>query len=213
MSLRAPGSRVAARTSRCASAARVALLAAAIAACWLHAAALAAAAGDPPAPAGPPRAPSTRPAPVIELPPGPREEAERDAREIRTTIEALHQALEQFFSDRKIGPVMAFYDDLTEYFSPSGSREGSSQIRRRLLSHAPRVKNFRTRVSPMTIRVSGNIAWATCDVHEEYTFDGRAGEEDLISTYVLERKPDGWRIVHEHQSLKLEGAGSDASPP
>jgi len=140
--------------------------------------------------------------------------AERDAREIEAAIRGLHSAFESFFQDGKVGPVMEYYDSLVHYFSPSGIREDAKQVRKRLLSHAPRVTRFRTQVSPMTIRVSGDLGWASCEVHEEYVFDGREGEEDLLSTYVLERRPKGWRIVHEHQSLSIgdEQPGSAPAP-
>jgi ketosteroid isomerase-like protein len=138
--------------------------------------------------------------------------AERDAREIEATIRGLHSALEGFFQDGKVGRVMEYYDSLIHYFSPAGTREDAAQVRKRLLSHAPRVKSFRTQVSPMTIRVSGDLAWASCEVHEEYVFDGRPGEEDLLSTYVLERRAKGWRIVHEHQSLLLGEEPAEAAP-
>ena len=131
--------------------------------------------------------------------------SEAEAGEIRAAIEELHRALEAFFTDKKIDPVMRHYDSLVEYFSPSGVREVQKDIRRRLLSHAERVKGFKTQIRPLTVRVAGEIAWATFEVQEQYTFDGQSGEEELISTYVLERKPAGWRIVHEHQSLRLEG--------
>jgi len=154
----------------------------------------------------------------ILVPPGQpsspaRATAEGDSREIRAAIEGLHSAMQKFFKDRNIEPVMKYYDGLLEYFSPSGAREGRQQIRKRLQSHAPRVKNFRTQISPMTIRVSGDVGWATCEVHEAYTFDDRPGEEDLICTYVLERKPEGWKIVHEHQSIKMGGAESGDELP
>lgn len=138
--------------------------------------------------------------------------AERDAREIEATIRGLHSSLESFFQSGKVEPVMEYYDSLLHYFSPSGTREDARQVRTRLLNHAPRVKSFRTRVSPMTIRVSGDLGWASCEVHEEYVFDGRQGEEDLLSTYVLERRTKGWRIVHEHQSLLLGEEPSGHSP-
>ena len=160
-----------------------------------------AAASDPPA-QGAPATPADSPA---------RAAAEQDARAIRAEIEGLHRALERFFADHKIEPVMKHYADLVEYFSPSGRREGREQIRKRLQAHSARVKDFHTRVSPMTIRVSSDLGWAACAVHEAYTFDGKPGEEDLVSTYVLERKPSGWRIVHEHQSLYL-GGEEDAAP-
>lgn len=172
--------------------------------------------GAPPAPGA--EHPATAPAPPktrILTPGAPdagRAAAEADARDIRAAIEGLHRALEQFFKDRKVEPVMVFYDGILQYFSPSGSREGPAEVRKRLLNHAPRVKEFRTRVSPMSIRVSGDVAWATCDVREEYTFDGQRGEEELISTYILERKPQGWRIVHEHQSLKFADGDPDIAP-
>jgi ketosteroid isomerase-like protein len=158
-------------------------------------------ASDPPAQGAPAR-PADAPA---------RGAAEQDARQIRAEIEGLHSALERFFADHKIEPVMKHYEALVQYFSPSGQREGRDQIRKRLQVHSARVKDFHTQVSPMTIRVSGDLGWAACAVHEAYTFDGKAGEEDLVSTYVLERKPSGWRIVHEHQSLYL-GGEEDAAP-
>jgi len=140
---------------------------------------------------------------------------EQDARDVRSTVEGLHRAMQQFFSDRKVEPVMKYYEALIEYFSPAGERAGRDGVRSRLLAHAPHVKNFKTQVSPMNIRISGDMAWTTCEVHEQYTFDGEPGEEDLICTYVLEREPRGWKIVHEHQSIRMldEGAARPPVPP
>ncbi|MEE9219308.1 MAG: nuclear transport factor 2 family protein [Acidobacteriota bacterium] len=126
---------------------------------------------------------------------------DQDARQIRLLIRGLHAAIASFFGGGNIEPVMAYYEALEHYFPPMGEPQDTQAVRARLRKQAPKVKNYRADVGPMKIRIEGALATAVCEVHEQYTFDGKPGVEELMSTYILERRPEGWRIIHEHQSL------------
>ena len=134
-----------------------------------------------------------------------------DAKTIRALVKNLHEEIGRFFVSGKVEPVMEYYAALRTYYPPFGEPQDVGGVRQRLLSHIPRVQSFRTQVGPIQVYISGDLAIATCEVDEQYSFDGNAGNEHLLSTYVLERSTAGWQIVHEHQSMKRSESGP--APP
>lgn len=134
-----------------------------------------------------------------------------DAEAIRSIVKGLHEVIGGFFSSGKVEPVMEYYTALRSYYPPFGQPQDATAVRERLLSHAPRVQGFRTQVGPIQVYISGDLAIATCEVDEQYSFDGNSATEHLLSTYVFERRPAGWQIVHQHQSMKFSESGP--APP
>ncbi|MCZ6778532.1 MAG: nuclear transport factor 2 family protein [Acidobacteria bacterium] len=134
-----------------------------------------------------------------------------DAKAIRALVRGLHEEIGRFFSSGKLEPVMEYYRALRTYYPPYGEPQNAAAVRERLLSHAPRVQSFRTQVGPIQVHISGDLAIATCEVDEQYLFDGNTGNEHLLSTYVLERRSGDWQIVHVHQSMKFSESGP--APP
>ena len=78
------------------------------------------------------------------------------------------------------------------------------------------MKNTKYEFSDMKVHVAGNTAWATM----KYTIAADVGEGAKarhvegggLATAILEKRSDGWRIVHWHSSAPRRAPAPAASP-
>ena len=79
-----------------------------------------------------------------------------------------------------------------------------------------RVQQVRLDRSNTLIRIapSGNVAWACYQWEFTAVVDGQPSTADGQTTLILEKRPDGWIIVHNHTSLvQMSQPAAPANPP
>lgn len=121
-----------------------------------------------------------------------------DSAEVAATVDRFHRALAAADSAGALALLTADVAILE-----SGGVEDRAEYRSHHLgSDIEFARAVPSRRAPMTVRVHGDVAWATSTSTTEGTFRGRAINSSGAELMVLVRTPEGWRIAAIHWSSR-----------
>lgn len=116
----------------------------------------------------------------------------------------LHQWAEALKSS-KVGNVMTFYEDSEDVLlivSRGHARKGTDAVRKEYEAAFAEVTFDRVVLDSLSVRQSGQIAWAVCRFKADTTLhaDKSRWRLDIRTSFVLNRIDGTWKIVLEHSS-------------
>jgi len=130
-----------------------------------------------------------------------------DQNEIHAALAKLIEAIE----DREVDilPEVVAMDTNLVWIGTAASEwvSGYPQLEQVMQAQNKALQDIHIAVSEENIHTfqQGNI---TC-VTNRWVFHARAGEEELVlplrCTWILEKRAQGWRIVHSHKSVGMPG--------
>jgi hypothetical protein len=131
----------------------------------------------------------------------------KDEQQIEEMISQFYKGMERVYNEGVVNSdslLSSAYDPAVHYVTPWGWTEPLDTTKARLRRAYGRVKNYSHHLEIVDIKSYGDVAYAFFTLRQEYTVDGRLLEEYLPTTVILERKGDGWKIVHAHRSTDYE---------
>jgi hypothetical protein len=127
--------------------------------------------------------------------------------QIEEMISSLHQGFARAYNERGINTdslIDAYYDKGIRYVAPWGWTEPIDSTKARLRNAAAHVKDYRAHIEGLQVKVYGDGAFAFFILRQSTNVDGTNLDEYLPTTFVLERRETGWKIVHAHRSTDYE---------
>lgn len=98
----------------------------------------------------------------------------------------------------------AYFAAGSYYVAPWGSSEPIDSTKSRMKRAVPRIKGYDSRVEVLKTRVFGDAGYIFFVLRQEYTIDGLRRDEYLPTTFVMERRDDGWVVTHAQRSTDVE---------
>jgi hypothetical protein len=135
------------------------------------------------------------------------EDRSLDEQNVETIIRNLHISLKQAYASGSTDTdrlIDEYYDSSAYYVTPWGTSEILDSTKSRLRSALPRVKDYDSSIESMEVKSYGDGATAFFILRQDYKVDGIERNEYLPTTMVLERRGEGWKIVHIHRSADRE---------
>ena len=130
-----------------------------------------------------------------------------DEAKIEELVSRLYAGMERAYNVGGINSdslINASFENDVFYVTPWGSTEPLDSTKARLRNAFGHVKNYSHRIESMKVKSFDSSAYAFFILRQEYTVDGGQLDEYLPTTFVLERKGGGWKIVHVHRSTDYE---------
>jgi hypothetical protein len=127
--------------------------------------------------------------------------------EVINIVRNYHQALRMIYDHAPLNLdslMDAYFDRDMYYVTYWGITEPIDSTKARLRRALPLIKDSQNRFEEVTVKTYGQSAYLFFTLRQNYTLDGRQMEEYLPTTYILERRGDGWKIVHAHRSADLQ---------
>jgi ketosteroid isomerase-like protein len=133
-----------------------------------------------------------------------------DVQAVESQIHAYCSGLRRAYQGTSVNTdslVDAHFDPAVYYVTYWGTTEPIDTTKSRLKRALPLMKGYENRVEIMRTKVYGDAAVSFFILRQSYTLNGNAMDEYLPTTYVFERRDEGWKIVHAHRSADLETTG------
>lgn len=130
-----------------------------------------------------------------------------DRQNVENTIRNLQFSLKAAYTTGDVDTdrlIDEYYDSAAYYVTPWGTSEVLDSTKSRLKMTLPRITDYEYSMESMDVKVYGNGAFAFYVLRQDYKVDGRERSEYLPTTMVLERRGEGWKIVHVHRSADPE---------
>lgn len=125
--------------------------------------------------------------------------ASGDMDDVANVLRANARAFEQH--DMKALDALWSHDAGVTVFENGYANYGWTDYRdHHLRPEVEEMKNVKYVLSDIRTRVSGNTAWATFKYTIHADYQGQTIDSAGLGTAVVEKVPDGWRIVHWHTS-------------
>lgn len=127
--------------------------------------------------------------------------------QLEELISSLYRGFASAYNERGINTdslIDAYFDKGTQYVAPWGSTEPIDSTKARLRSAGTHVKDYSAHIEAMKSKTYGDVAFAFFILRQNTTVDGTLLEEYLPTTFVLERRGAGWKVVHAHRSTDYE---------
>lgn len=121
-----------------------------------------------------------------------------DSAEVAATVERFHRALASADS----AGALALLTDEVRILESGGVEDRAEYRSHHLGSDIEFARAVPSRRGEMTVRVHGDVAWASSTSTTEGTFRGRAINAAGAELMVLVRTPQGWRIAAIHWSSR-----------
>jgi ketosteroid isomerase-like protein len=122
-----------------------------------------------------------------------------DLREVRETIEGFEDAL-RAGDFAKVSSLL--HADVLVLESGGAERSREEYLATHARADAEFLKGVTSSEGTSSVRVSGELAWATNTSQLRFERDGKARGADAAETMILQRGPEGWKIVHIHWSSR-----------
>lgn len=127
--------------------------------------------------------------------------------QIQEMISSLYSGFTRAYNDGGVNTdslIDAYYDKDVHYVTSWGWTEPIDSTKARLRYAAAHVKNYTPHIESLQVKSYGDGAYAFFILRQTTTVDGTLLEEYLPTTFVLERRGTGWKIVHAHRSTDYE---------
>ena len=119
-------------------------------------------------------------------------------------IKAIFQKLTDAYERRKIEEFLGFFasdDDVVLYGTGADEKRiGLEEIRAQVERDWAQTESISMNFSWVSISEADSVAWAAIDGAFEFRANGQDGTLPARVSFVLERRSDGWFIVHSHFS-------------
>lgn len=116
---------------------------------------------------------------------------------------SLHRAYNGAFMNTD-SLMEQLFDQNGYYVTYWGLSEPFDSTKTRLRNAVPLIKNYENRLEGLTIKVYGDGAYAFFILRQTYTLNGILMDEYLPTTYILERRGEGWKVVHSQRSADFQ---------
>jgi hypothetical protein len=130
-----------------------------------------------------------------------------DEAQIREMITSFHSGLSRAYNQGGISTdslIDAYFEKGTNYVAPWGWTEPIDSTKARLKKAVAHVKEYSARIEGVQVKSMGEAAYAFFIIRQNTNIDGFLLEEYLPTTFVLEKRGDGWKIVHAHRSTDYQ---------
>lgn len=130
-----------------------------------------------------------------------------DGAQIEEMVSRLYAGMERAYNDGSANSdslINANYDKDVLYITPWGWTEPLDSTKARLRNACGHVRDYSHRIESLQVKVFGDAAYAFFILRQQYTVDGGQLDEYLPTTFVLERRGAGWKIIHAHRSTDYE---------
>ncbi|MBI4417974.1 MAG: nuclear transport factor 2 family protein [Ignavibacteriales bacterium] len=130
-----------------------------------------------------------------------------DRQNVEMTIRNLQISLKNAYTTGDVDTdrlIDEYYDSSAYYVTPWGTSEVLDSTKSRLRTSLPRITDYDYSIESMDVKTYGDAATAFFVLRQDYKVDGKDRSEYLPTTMVLERRKDGWKIVHIHRSADPE---------
>jgi hypothetical protein len=127
--------------------------------------------------------------------------------QIQAMFTSLYEGYARAYNEGGISTdslIDAYYDKGIHYVTPWGWTEpiDSTKVRlRRAVSH---VKQYSAHLEAWQVKSYGDGAYAFFILRQSTVVDGKPLDEYLPTTFILEKRDTGWKIVHAHRSTDYE---------
>jgi ketosteroid isomerase-like protein len=135
------------------------------------------------------------------------EDRSMDRQNVEMTIRNLQISLKNAYTTGDVDTdrlIDEYYDSSAYYVTPWGTSEVLDSTKSRLRTSLPRITDYDYSIESMDVKTYGDGAIAFFVLRQDYKVDGKDRSEYLPTTMVLERRKDGWKIVHIHRSADPE---------
>jgi hypothetical protein len=135
------------------------------------------------------------------------QQVRRDTQAVESVIHSYCSGLRRAYQGAPVNTdslVNAHFDQNVYYVTYWGTTEPIDTTKSRLKRALPMLKGYENRVEVVRTKVYGDVAVVFFILRQSYTLNGNPMDEYLPTTYVLERREDGWKVVHAHRSADLE---------
>jgi hypothetical protein len=136
--------------------------------------------------------------------------AKADAALLGQRVESLYHGLRQAFRGAAVNTdslLDAHFAPDVYYVTYWGTAEPIDTTKARFRSAKPLMKEYENHVELIQSKVSGDLGYAFFILRQNYMLAGRQMEEYLPTTFIYQRRPDGWKVIHAQRSADLETTG------
>jgi hypothetical protein len=127
--------------------------------------------------------------------------------QIQEMISSLYQGFARAYNEGGVNTdslIDAYYDKGIHYVTPWGWTEPIDSTKARLRGAATHVKEYSAHIEGLQVKTYGEGAYAFFILRQSTKVDSTLLEEYLPTTVVLERREEGWKIVHAHRSTDYQ---------
>jgi hypothetical protein len=125
-------------------------------------------------------------------------------------IHSLYRGLSQAFRGMPVDTdslLDAHFVADVYYVTYWGTAEPIDTTKSRFRRAKQLMKDYENRVEVIQAKVSGDLGYAFFILRQSYTLNGNRMEEYLPTTFIFERRPEGWKVIHAQRSADLETTG------
>jgi ketosteroid isomerase-like protein len=134
-------------------------------------------------------------------------QADKSEAQIKEMISSLYQGFARAYNEGGISTdslIDSYFDKGVYYVTPWGWTEPIDTTKARLQTAAPHVREYSAHLESLKAKTYGDGAYAFFILRQGTKVDGTLLEEYLPTTFVLERRGAGWKIVHAHRSTDYQ---------
>jgi ketosteroid isomerase-like protein len=127
--------------------------------------------------------------------------------QIQAMVTSLYEGYARAYNEGGISTdslIDAYYDKGIHYVTPWGWTEPIDSTKARLRRAVSLVKQYSAHLEAWQVKSYGDGAYAFFILRQSTIVDGKALDEYLPTTFILERRGTGWKIVHAHRSTDYE---------
>jgi hypothetical protein len=127
--------------------------------------------------------------------------------QIEQMISSLYSGFTRAYNERGINTdslIDVYYDKGIHYVTSWGWTEPIDTTKARLRNAMAHVKDYSAHIEGLQVKTYGDGAYAFFILRQNTKVDGTLLDEYLPTTFVLEKRESGWKIVHAHRSTDYE---------
>jgi hypothetical protein len=131
----------------------------------------------------------------------------KDERTIENLIIRFQKDLKQAYYGKSVNTDSLFanlFQPDVYYVTYWGNTEPIDSTKLRVRKAIPLIKEYEYRLEGLQVKVFGDGAYAFFILRQTYTLNGNLMDEYLPTTYIFERKEEGWKVAHVHRSADLQ---------
>ncbi len=136
-----------------------------------------------------------------------RSDTRADEKQLESLVYNLHEGLRDAYNG---GPLNTdsllnfYYDPLMYYVTPWGVTEPIESTRVRLKNALPIIRDYEYSIERLETHSFGSGGYATFILRQAYSIRGFLLDEYLPTTFIFERRGDGWKIIHAQRTTDYQ---------
>lgn len=127
--------------------------------------------------------------------------------EIKAVVYGLHASLDHAYSTQTVDTdslIEHYYAPDTYYVTPWGNTEPLDSTKWRIRTTKSRIKEYQYSIENLRVRTFNSGGYAFFILRQAYAIDGYMLDEYLPTTFILERREEGWRIIHVQRTTDYQ---------